>query len=83
MVVLRMRRRVQPAPFIKRFFRGQFDPVGPELFGEEEARTYLGRFLFSGDDAYKRVSSLSGGERNLLLCTFKTRDKSTKNSGGG
>src|SRR5690606_4341559 len=33
---------------------------------EESARTYLGRFLFTGDDVYKRVSSLSGGERSRL-----------------
>jgi ATP-binding cassette subfamily F protein 3 len=31
-----------------------------------EARDLLGAFLFSGDDAFKRVSSLSGGERNRL-----------------
>ena len=33
---------------------------------EEAARTYLGRFLFSNDDVYKRVGSLSGGERSRL-----------------
>jgi ATP-binding cassette subfamily F protein 3 len=33
---------------------------------EEAARTYLGRFLFSGDDAFKLVRSLSGGERSRL-----------------
>jgi ATP-binding cassette subfamily F protein 3 len=32
----------------------------------EAARTYLGRFLFSGDDAYKTVAMLSGGERQRL-----------------
>jgi ATP-binding cassette subfamily F protein 3 len=31
-----------------------------------EAREYLGTFLFSGDDAFKRVSVLSGGERGRL-----------------
>ena len=31
-----------------------------------EAREYLGKFLFSGDDAFKRVSMLSGGERGRL-----------------
>jgi ATP-binding cassette, subfamily F, member 3 len=31
-----------------------------------EARQYLGKFLFSGDDAYKRVEVLSGGERGRL-----------------
>ncbi len=34
--------------------------------GEEAARNLLGRFLFSGDDAYKPVSALSGGERSRL-----------------
>jgi ATP-binding cassette subfamily F protein 3 len=34
--------------------------------GEEFARTYLGRFLFSDDDVFKSVSSLSGGERSRL-----------------
>jgi ATP-binding cassette subfamily F protein 3 len=34
--------------------------------GEESARTYLGRFLFSEDDVFKRVGSLSGGERSRL-----------------
>jgi ATP-binding cassette subfamily F protein 3 len=28
-----------------------------------EARNYLGRYLFSGDDVFKRIASLSGGER--------------------
>jgi len=31
-----------------------------------EARAYLGRFLFSGDDAFKPVDTLSGGERGRL-----------------
>jgi ATP-binding cassette, subfamily F, member 3 len=31
-----------------------------------DARDLLGAFLFSGDDVFKRVSSLSGGERNRL-----------------
>lgn len=32
-----------------------------------EARSLLGRFLFSGEDAEKVVGSLSGGERNRLV----------------
>ncbi len=31
-----------------------------------DARDYLARFLFQGDDVFKRVSSLSGGERTRL-----------------
>jgi ATP-binding cassette, subfamily F, member 3 len=31
-----------------------------------EARDLLGSFLFSGEDVFKKVSSLSGGERNRL-----------------
>jgi ATP-binding cassette subfamily F protein 3 len=38
--------------------------TGP--LSEEYARTYLGRFLFTGDDVYKLISSLSGGERSRL-----------------
>lgn len=34
--------------------------------GEEEGRGYLGRFLFSGDDAFKRIGVLSGGERSRV-----------------
>jgi ATP-binding cassette subfamily F protein 3 len=34
--------------------------------GEEFARTYLGRFLFSGDDVLKQIEGLSGGERSRL-----------------
>lgn len=33
------------------------------LMNEESIRTFLGSFLFSGDDVEKTVSSLSGGER--------------------
>ncbi|RQD73657.1 MAG: ABC transporter ATP-binding protein [Candidatus Syntrophonatronum acetioxidans] len=32
-----------------------------------QARNYLGRYLFKGDDVFKRVGSLSGGERSRLV----------------
>ncbi len=32
----------------------------------EGARTFLGRFLFSGDDVFKPIASLSGGERSRV-----------------
>ena len=33
---------------------------------EEGARSFLGRFLFSGDDVFKAIGSLSGGERSRV-----------------
>ena len=32
-----------------------------------EARTHLGRFLFTGDDVFRAVKLLSGGEKNKLV----------------
>ena len=43
--------------------------------GEEQARNLLGRFLFSNDDVYKRVSQLSGGERSRLALARLTLEK--------
>lgn len=37
-----------------------------QIMSEEYARTYLGRFLFSGDDVHKQINDLSGGERSRL-----------------
>jgi ATP-binding cassette subfamily F protein 3 len=39
--------------------------VNPNL-GTESARTLLGSFLFHGDDVFKRVGDLSGGERSRV-----------------
>lgn len=33
---------------------------------EEGARSFLGRFLFSGDDVFKPIGALSGGERSRV-----------------
>src|SRR6266568_4921886 len=33
---------------------------------EEGARTFLGRFLFTGDDVFKTIGALSGGERSRV-----------------
>ena len=35
-------------------------------FSEEQSRHYLGVFLFSGDDVFKQVGTLSGGEQARL-----------------
>lgn len=43
----------------------EIDQVGTGML-EKDIRNYLGRFLFSGEDHYKRVSVLSGGERGRL-----------------
>ena len=33
---------------------------------QEEIRSFLGKFLFSGDDVFKRIGSLSGGEQSRV-----------------
>jgi len=38
----------------------------------EEARSLLGRFLFTGDDVYKRTGDLSGGERARVALAILT-----------
>ncbi len=40
--------------------------LAPSSITDGELRGFLGRFLFSGDDAYKQVASLSGGEKGRL-----------------
>jgi len=54
-------------------------PVRPGLAGRpmtpEQARTYLGRFLFSGEDVFKHVGMLSGGERQRLSLAMLLLDQ--------
>jgi ATP-binding cassette subfamily F protein 3 len=47
----------------KTVLREAMDATG---FDAPEARELLGAFLFSGEDVFKKVRSLSGGERNRL-----------------
>jgi len=39
---------------------------------EEGARSFLGRFLFTGDDVFKPMSALSGGERSRVALALLT-----------
>ena len=42
------------------------EAMGATGFDAPEARDLLGAFLFSGEDVFKKVSALSGGEKNRL-----------------
>jgi ATP-binding cassette subfamily F protein 3 len=41
---------------------------------EEDARNYLASYLFRGDDVFKKVSELSGGERGRLALSLLAAD---------
>jgi ATP-binding cassette subfamily F protein 3 len=43
----------------------EIDSMAPNML-LAEIRSYLARFLFSGDEVFKKVSTLSGGERGRL-----------------
>lgn len=45
-------------------------PMSPE-----EARNYLGQYLFRGDDVFKQVGDLSGGERGRLALALLALDE--------
>ena len=51
------------------------DEVFDFFLNLERARTFLGRFLFSGDDVYKRVGDLSCGERSRVALARLTLEK--------
>jgi len=43
----------------------EIESVAPDML-LSDIRNYLGQFLFSGDDVFQKVSTLSGGERGRL-----------------
>ena len=45
------------------------------LVPENEIRTFLGGFLFSGEDVYKPLNALSGGERSRLALALIVRSR--------
>jgi ATP-binding cassette subfamily F protein 3 len=49
--------------------------LGSRPLSPEQVRTLLGRFLFSGEDAYKRVGQLSGGERRRVALAKLVLDR--------
>ncbi len=51
------------------------DEVFDFFLNLERARTFLGRFLFTGDDVYKRVGDLSGGERSRVALARLTLER--------
>lgn len=71
-------RKLGPSVSIGYFAQHQIEALNPELTVLEElqqvlpaashgrGRDLLGRFLFTGDDVFKKVSVLSGGERTRL-----------------
>jgi len=44
---------------------GEIEEVAPKMLPAEK-RHYLARFLFTGDDVFRKVSTLSGGERGRI-----------------
>lgn len=44
---------------------GEIRAIRPDMT-PEQVRTFLGRFLFTGDDAFKPIGALSGGERSRV-----------------
>lgn len=52
----------------RRTILAEIQSVRQELT-EQQARTILGRFLFSGDDVFKPVARLSGGEQSRVRLT--------------
>lgn len=78
---------VEPGPGVKAAYYAQtHEGLNPEQtvleeirqtypFSSEDARTFLGRFLFSNDDVFKRIGQLSGGERSRVALAKITLSK--------
>lgn len=49
----------------ERTLMAEIDSVAPNML-PAEIRNYLAKFLFTGDDVFRQVSTLSGGERGRL-----------------
>ncbi|SRR5579883_432620 len=49
--------------------------LGARPLSPEQVRTALGRFLFSGEAAYKRIGQLSGGERRRVALAKLVLDR--------
>lgn len=49
-----------------RIFNFQSPISNPQSLSENEARRYLAQYLFRGEDVFRRVGELSGGERGRL-----------------
>ncbi len=49
--------------------------LGARPLSPEQVRALLGRFLFSGDAAYKRIGQLSGGERRRVALAKLVLDR--------
>ena len=49
--------------------------LGSRPLSPEQVRTLLGRFLFSGETAYKRIGQLSGGERRRVALAKLVLDR--------
>ncbi|WP_420631526.1 ribosomal protection-like ABC-F family protein [Candidatus Leptofilum sp.] len=49
--------------------------IAHKAMSPEEARNYLGQYLFRGDDVFKQVGDLSGGERGRLALALLALDE--------
>ncbi len=50
------------------------ESAGSEYMSEEDLRAFMGQMLFSGDDVFKPVKVLSGGEKSRLIISKMMMD---------